>query len=152
MGWPSISLSLLNSFFLNRHFVVEQMNPRCEKNSSHSQWMKSRLIKGKILFLPGSEYQDSISWSWEGIGNLNKSHKDNFLVTRKVITRAYLLMSYPVRSASSETGPLPPLVSPELRLLLRPSVGIASYLVLKGQLRKTSSRTSIFTEGWTERE
>lgn len=31
-----ISLSLLNSFFLNQQFVVEQMNPRCEKNSSHS--------------------------------------------------------------------------------------------------------------------
>lgn len=79
MGWPRISLSLLHSFFLNRHFVVEQMNPRCEKNSSHSQRMKSWLMKGKILFLPGSECQDSISWSWEGIGSFNKSQKENFL-------------------------------------------------------------------------
>lgn len=83
MGWPWIPLSLLNSFFLNRHFVVEQMNPRCKKNSSHSQWMKSWLIKGKTLFLSGSESQDSISWSWKGTGNFNKIRKENFLGHRE---------------------------------------------------------------------
>lgn len=61
MCWSWISLSLLNSFFLNQHFVVEQMNPRCEKNSSHSQRVKSWLIKRKIMFLPGSKCQNSIS-------------------------------------------------------------------------------------------
>lgn len=152
MGWPWISLSLLNSFFLNPHFVVEQMNPRCKKNSSHSQWMKSWLIKGKTLFLSGSESQDNISWSWEGTGNFNKSHKENFLGRQESPNKR---ISFNVLS-SSKCFPenLPPWLSPGISsLLLRPGIGShkPSYPVLKGWRGKSSSRTP-FIECWAERE
>ena len=100
MGWPWISLSLLNSFFLNWHFVVEQMNPSCEKNSSHAQRMKSWLIKERHYSFLAQNTKIAFPRAERELKTLTKDRRKTSWVTRKVITRQYYWISCPVPRAS----------------------------------------------------